>query len=128
MSEGKPAPPAYGYGYGYGGVASSNEASFHVNDLWRVIKNRWPTSVTILVLVMGTGFVVTKLQPKIYESSAVLRVEKEGKDLEVFQASFEGFDPHVGQGLFLYSLLMTLFILFTYYFKYLHNMVLQKVC
>ena len=84
MNEGKPAAPAYGYGYGYGGAASSNEASFHVNDLWRVIKNRWPTSVTILVLVMGTGFVVTKLQPKIYESSAVLRVEKEGKDLEVF--------------------------------------------
>ena len=93
MSEGKPAASSYGYGYGYGGAASSNEASFHVNDLWRVIKNRWPTSVTILVLVMGTGFVVTKLQPKIYEASAVLRVEKEGKDLEVFQSSFEGFDP-----------------------------------
>jgi len=93
MNEGKPAAPAYGYGYGYGGTASSNEASFHVNDLWRVIKNRWPTSVTILVLVMGTGFVVTKLQPKIYESSAVLRVEKESKDLQVFSASFEGFDP-----------------------------------
>lgn len=93
MNEGKPAAPAYGYGYGYGGAASSNEASFHVNDLWRVIKNRWPTSVTILVLVMGTGFVVTKLQPKIYESSAVLRVEKESKDLQVFSASFEGFDP-----------------------------------
>jgi capsular exopolysaccharide synthesis family protein len=58
-----------------------------------VIKNRWPTSVTILFLVMGTGFVVTKLQPKIYESSVVLRVEKEAKDLQVFQSSFEGFDP-----------------------------------
>jgi capsular exopolysaccharide synthesis family protein len=42
---------------------------------------------------MGTGFVVTKLQPKIYESSAVLRVEKENKDLQVFSSSFEGFDP-----------------------------------
>ena len=92
VNENKPSPPSYGYGYGYAGP-SSNEASFHVNDLWRVIKNRWPTSITILVLVMGTGFVVTKLQPKIYESSAVLRVEKEAKDLQVFQASFEGFDP-----------------------------------
>jgi len=84
------AQPAYGYG---AGVATASEASFHVNDLWRVIKNRWPTSVTIIVLVMGTGFVVTKLQPKIYESSAVLRVEKENKDLQVFSSSFEGFDP-----------------------------------
>ena len=83
-------PPAYGYG---AGVANASEASFHVNDLWRVIKNRWPTSVTIIVLVVGTGFVVTKLQPKIYESSAVLRVEKENKDLQVFSSSFEGFDP-----------------------------------
>jgi capsular exopolysaccharide synthesis family protein len=83
-------PPAYGYG---AGVANASEASFHVNDLWRVIKNRWPTSITILVLVMGTGFVVTKLQPKVYESSAVLRVEKENKDLQVFSSSFEGFDP-----------------------------------
>jgi capsular exopolysaccharide synthesis family protein len=93
MNEVKPAAPPYGYGYGYGGAASSQEASFHVNDLWRVIKNRWPTSATILVLVMGTGFVVTKLQPKIYESSVVLRVEKEAKDLQVFQSSIEGFDP-----------------------------------
>ncbi len=82
--------PQYGYA---GTAANSGEASFHVNDLWRVIRNRWPTSVTILVLVMSTGFVVTKLQPKIYESSAVLRVEKENRDLQVFQNSFEGFDP-----------------------------------
>jgi len=84
------SPPAYGYG---AGVANASEAAFHVNDLWRVIKNRWPTSVTIIVLVMVTGFVVTKLQPKIYESSAVLRVEKENKDLQVFSSSFDGFDP-----------------------------------
>ena len=90
MNEIPSAQPAYGYG---AGVANASEASFHVNDLWRVIKNRWPTSVTIIVLVMGTGFVVTKLQPKIYESSAVLRVEKENKDLQVFSSSFEGFDP-----------------------------------
>ena len=90
MNEIPSTPPAYGYG---AGVANASEASFHVNDLWRVIKNRWPTSVTIIVLVMGTGFVVTKLQPKVYESSAVLRVEKENKDLQVFSSSFEGFDP-----------------------------------
>lgn len=89
-AQANPNPPSYGYGYG---AASSNESSFHVNDLWRVIKNRWPTSITILVLVMTTGYVVTKLQPKIYESSAVLRVEKENRDLQVFQASMDGFDP-----------------------------------
>ncbi|MCX6946867.1 MAG: hypothetical protein NTU87_03245, partial [Verrucomicrobia bacterium] len=61
MTESNQTPPSYGYGTG---AANSGEASFHVNDLWRVIRNRWPTSVTILVLVMGTGFVVTKLQPK----------------------------------------------------------------
>ena len=94
MSDGHPNQPQPGYGYGYGyGAASSNESSFHVNDLWRVIKNRWPTSITILVLVMATGYVVTKLQPKIYESSAVLRVEKENRDLQVFQATLDGFDP-----------------------------------
>jgi len=42
---------------------------------------------------MATGFVVTKLQPKIYESSAVLRVEKENRDLQVFASSLDGFDP-----------------------------------
>ena len=90
MSESIAPTPAYGYA---ASAANSGEASFHVNDLWRVIKNRWPTSVTILILVMATGFVVTKLQPKIYESSAVLRVEKENRDLQVFQASFDSFDP-----------------------------------
>lgn len=90
MSEFSETPPPYGYG---SATQNAGEASFHVNDLWRVIRNRWPTSVTILTLVMATGFVVTKLQPKIYESSAVLRVEKENRDLQVFQTSFEAFDP-----------------------------------
>jgi len=84
--------PAPSYGYG-ATTANAGEGSFHVNDLWRVIRNRWPTSITILVLVMATGFVVTKLQPKIYESSAVLRVEKENRDLQVFASSLDGFDP-----------------------------------
>ena len=84
--------PAPSYGYG-AATASAGEGSFHVNDLWRVIRNRWPTSITILILVMATGFVVTKLQPKIYESSAVLRVEKENRDLQVFASSLDGFDP-----------------------------------
>jgi len=82
--------PSYGYG---ATTANAGEVSFHVNDLWRIIRNRWPTSITILVLVMATGFVVTKLQPKIYESSAVLRVEKENRDLQVFASSIDGFDP-----------------------------------
>jgi len=84
--------PAPSYGYG-ATTANAGEGAFHVNDLWRVIRNRWPTSITILVLVMATGFVVTKLQPKIYESSAVLRVEKENRDLQVFASSLDGFDP-----------------------------------
>ena len=86
-----PTPsPSYGYGVA---TANAGEGTFHVNDLWRVIRNRWPTSITILILVMATGFVVTKLQPKIYESSAVLRVEKENRDLQVFASSLDGFDP-----------------------------------
>ncbi|NBU68148.1 MAG: polysaccharide biosynthesis tyrosine autokinase [Verrucomicrobia bacterium] len=93
MTQGKAPSPGYGYGYGYGYGSGTQETAFHVNDLWRVLKNRWPTSITILVLVMGTGGVVTKLQPKIYESSAVLRVEKENRDLQVFQSNLEGFDP-----------------------------------
>jgi uncharacterized protein involved in exopolysaccharide biosynthesis len=90
VSDSSAPTPTYGYA---ASTASAGEATFHVNDLWRVIKNRWPTSVTILILVMATGFVVTKLQPKIYESSAVLRVEKENRDLQVFQAAYEAFDP-----------------------------------
>ena len=94
MTQGKAPAPGYGYGgYGYGYGSGTQETPFHVNDLWRVLKNRWPTSITILILVMGTGGVVTKLQPKIYESSAVLRVEKENRDLQVFQSNLEGFDP-----------------------------------
>jgi polysaccharide biosynthesis transport protein len=90
VSDNSAPTPTYGYA---ATTANAGEAAFHVNDLWRVIKNRWPTSVTILILVMATGFVVTKLQPKIYESSAVLRVEKENRDLQVFQTSYEAFDP-----------------------------------
>lgn len=69
------------------------EKSLHFNDYWLVIKNRWPIILTILILTVGTAVVVTRSMPKIYQSSAVIQIEKENADMQVFRPTMEGMDP-----------------------------------
>ncbi|GAB4239645.1 MAG: exopolysaccharide regulatory tyrosine autokinase VpsO [Candidatus Methylacidiphilales bacterium] len=70
-----------------------SEKSLHFNDYWLVVRNRWPIILTILILTVGTAVVVTRSMPKIYQSSAVIQIEKQNPDLQVFRPEMEGMDP-----------------------------------
>jgi len=74
-------------------MAENQEVTLHFSDYWRVVKNRWPIILTIFVLVVTTAYFYTKTLPKMYASSAVIKVDIEKKDLDVFRTSREGFDP-----------------------------------
>jgi polysaccharide biosynthesis transport protein len=74
-------------------MAENQEVTLHFSDYWRVVKNRWPIILTIFVLVVTTAYFYTKTLPKMYASSAVIQVDIENKELDVFKQSRQGFDP-----------------------------------
>jgi polysaccharide biosynthesis transport protein len=69
------------------------ETALHFSDYWRVVRNRWPIIVTIVVIVTTTAYFYTKSLDKIYAASAVVQVERDNPDISVFAVSGEGFDP-----------------------------------
>ncbi|MDD5260599.1 MAG: polysaccharide biosynthesis tyrosine autokinase [Methylacidiphilales bacterium] len=74
-------------------MPESPEVSLHFSDYWRVIKNRWPIIATVFVLVVATTYFYTRSLSKIYSASAVIKVERENKDVSIFKQEMQGFDP-----------------------------------
>jgi len=74
-------------------MAEQTEVSLHFSDYWRVVKNRWPIILTIFVLVVTTAYFYSKSLDKIYAASAVIEVDRENKQLDVFRQSMEQFEP-----------------------------------
>lgn len=76
-------------------VNQSKEGELHFLDYWRVIKNRLPIIITVLVLTIASGYFTTAfLITKIYLATAQIQVNKAQRDIEVFkrdQGNF--FDP-----------------------------------
>lgn len=73
-------------------MTPSSEHSLHFNDYWLVVRNRWPIILTILILVVGTAVLYTRSMSKIYESTVLLRIEKEAKDLQVWNQGNDTID------------------------------------
>ena len=73
-------------------MADNTEVSLHFSDYLRVIKNRWPIAVTVFILVVATTYFYTRSLPMIYYASAVIKVERENRDVQIFKAESEQFD------------------------------------
>lgn len=73
-------------------MSEQSEVSLHFSDYWRVVKNRWPIILTIFVIVVGTAYFYSKSLDKIYSASAVIQVDRENKQLNVFTPSLDNFD------------------------------------
>jgi capsular exopolysaccharide synthesis family protein len=74
---------------------SSAEARLHFLDYWRVIKARRIIVFMVFLLVVIVVATVTSFQPKIYVSSARIKVEQERPAVAVFeQLQPQGYDPY----------------------------------
>lgn len=74
-------------------MTENTEVSLHFSDYWRVIKNRWPIITIVFVLVVGTAFFYTRTLPKIYSSSALVKVSTgDNKQLEFMQQDLNQFN------------------------------------
>jgi capsular exopolysaccharide synthesis family protein len=74
-------------------MPEQTEVSLHFSDYWRVVKNRWPIILTIFVLVVTTAYFYSKSLDKIYAASAVIEVDRENRQLDVFRQSMDQFEP-----------------------------------
>ncbi|MCS7063802.1 MAG: polysaccharide biosynthesis tyrosine autokinase [Methylacidiphilales bacterium] len=83
-------------------VSQSKEGELHFLDYWRVIKNRLPIIITVLVLTVASGYFTTVyLITKVYAATAQIQVNKPQRDIEVFRRDHSNFyDPHYFQSEF----------------------------
>lgn len=72
-------------------AAPASEVSLHFLDYWRVIRNRAAIIITVLLLTLMTGYVVTVyVMQKMYDAKAQVRVYKEKADIDVFDKRTDG--------------------------------------
>jgi succinoglycan biosynthesis transport protein ExoP len=73
---------------------SSQESRLHFLDYWRVIKSRRIIVFMVFLLMALVVGTVTSFQPKIYASTARIKVEQERPSVAVFeQVQAAGYDP-----------------------------------
>lgn len=70
---------------------ADGSTDLHFKDYLRVIQNRWAVILTVLILTVATAWFVVQLQPRIYESSALVKIDHRNPDLQIFTMSHEGF-------------------------------------
>jgi succinoglycan biosynthesis transport protein ExoP len=72
---------------------SDTQESLHFLDYWRVISSRKEILISVSLLVVITGVIITYAMPKVYMASAVIRVQEESPDVSVFSPEMMRFDP-----------------------------------
>lgn len=72
---------------------AEKEQNLHFLDYWRVISSRKEVVIAVSLLVVLTGIIITYAMPKVYRSSAVIRVQESTPDVAVFTPEMMRFDP-----------------------------------
>jgi polysaccharide biosynthesis transport protein len=72
---------------------AEKEQQLHFLDYWRVVSSRKEIVIAVALLVVITGIIITYSMPRVYMSSAVIRVQEESSDVAVFGPEMSRFDP-----------------------------------
>jgi capsular exopolysaccharide synthesis family protein len=73
---------------------SQQESSLHFLDYWRVIRSRKEIILAVALLVILTGTGVTFILPRIFMAEAVISVEQDAMDIDVFERQMTpGYNP-----------------------------------
>ncbi len=72
---------------------SEEQDSLHFLDYWRVIASRKEIVIAVSLLVVVAGVVATYALPKVYMASAVIKVQEESNDVDVFSQQMMRYDP-----------------------------------
>ncbi len=72
---------------------TEQQETLHFLDYWRVISSRKEIVLAVSLLVVATGIGITYMMPRVYSASAVIRVQKESPDLQLFTPERMQYDP-----------------------------------
>ncbi len=72
---------------------AESEQQLHFLDYWRVISSRKEVVIAVALLVVITGIVITYSMPRVFMASAVIRVQEESPDVDVFSPDRSRYDP-----------------------------------
>ncbi|NCC50093.1 MAG: polysaccharide biosynthesis tyrosine autokinase [Spartobacteria bacterium] len=73
---------------------TQQDNSLHFLDYWRVIRSRKEIILAVALLVVLTGAGVTFILPRIFMAEAVIKVQEDGTDIDVFQRQvMPGYNP-----------------------------------
>lgn len=70
-----------------------SEENLHFLDYWRIIRSRKEIVITVFLLVVVIGIIVTITSPKTYMASTKIMVKEESPDIDVYQRENIRFDP-----------------------------------
>lgn len=74
-------------------MAAETQDTVHFLDYWRVIRARQEIVIAVFLFVVMTGLLVTYSMDKVYNASAVVQVEEERPDIEVWREVSRRQDP-----------------------------------
>ncbi len=70
------------------------QETLHFLDYWRVIRSRKEIIISVFLLVVLTGVLITYSLPKVYMSSTIIKVKEDSPDIEPFgPESYRRIDP-----------------------------------
>lgn len=73
---------------------TETQETLHFLDYWRVVRSRKEIIISVFLLVVLTGVLITYSLPKVYMSSTVIKVKEDSPDIEPFgPESYRRTDP-----------------------------------
>ena len=73
---------------------TETQETLHFLDYWRVIRSRKEIIISVFLLVVITGVIITYSLPKVYMSSTVIKVKEDSPDIAPFGSeSYRRTDP-----------------------------------
>ncbi len=69
------------------------QETLHFLDYWRVVRSRKEIVISVGILVVLTGFLITLAMPKVYKASVLIKVKDESPDVPIFETQPLRYDP-----------------------------------
>lgn len=66
----------------------------HFLDYWQILYSRKEIVIAVSLLLILTGIVITKRMPRVYEAQAIIEVQRETPDLQLFGQASQRYDPY----------------------------------
>ncbi len=68
--------------------------SVHLLDYWQILYARKEIVIAVALLMILTGIVITRAMPRVYSAEALIQVQRERPDVDLYTHSYHRYDPY----------------------------------